>query len=53
MYQNNKIALLAVDEAHCALEWGHDFRPEYLNISQFREKIPYVPLMVRFSLLEN
>ena len=33
------IALLAVDEAHCISEWGHDFRPDYSRISEFRELI--------------
>lgn len=34
-----KISLLAVDEAHCISEWGHDFRPDYLQIAKFREII--------------
>lgn len=34
--QRQKIALLAVDEAHCISEWGHDFRPDYLNIAGWR-----------------
>lgn len=33
------ISLLAVDEAHCISEWGHDFRPDYLHIAKFREII--------------
>lgn len=40
-----KIALLVVDEAHCVSEWGHDFRPPYLRIPQFREIINKVPLI--------
>ena len=32
-----KVSLLAVDEAHCISEWGHDFRPDYSRISEFRE----------------
>lgn len=34
--QRQKISLLAVDEAHCISEWGHDFRPDYLHIAKFR-----------------
>ncbi len=34
--QHQEISLLAVDEAHCISEWGHDFRPDYLHIAQFR-----------------
>ena len=34
-----KIQLLAVDEAHCISEWGHDFRPDYARIGQFRERL--------------
>jgi ATP-dependent DNA helicase RecQ len=34
--QNQKTSLLAVDEAHCISEWGHDFRPDYLHIAQIR-----------------
>ena len=33
------ISLLAVDEAHCISEWGHDFRPDYFHIAKFREII--------------
>ena len=39
------VNLLAIDEAHCISEWGHDFRPEYRRLAELREQFPEVPLM--------
>lgn len=39
------IQLLAIDEAHCVSQWGHDFRPAYRKISSFREIHPSVPVI--------
>ncbi len=43
--QRWKVNLIAVDEAHCISEWGHDFRPEYRQLSQLRPLFPGVPMM--------
>lgn len=39
------LGLVAVDEAHCVSQWGHDFRPEYLRIGELRRQFPKVPFI--------
>jgi ATP-dependent DNA helicase RecQ len=45
LLERGRIALFAIDEAHCVSQWGHDFRPDYLGLSVLRERFPGVPLV--------
>ena len=46
---NTRIDLVAVDESHCVLQWGHDFRPGYLRIGEFIAGLPARPVVAAFT----
>jgi ATP-dependent DNA helicase RecQ len=43
LLDRGRISLFAIDEAHCVAQWGHDFRPDYLELSRLHERWPTVP----------
>jgi ATP-dependent DNA helicase RecQ len=43
--QSLEVSLIAIDEAHCISEWGHDFRPDYRNLKALRQNFPSVPVI--------
>lgn len=45
IYRQGELARIAIDEAHCISEWGHDFRPAYCHLSHFRSAYPSVPIL--------
>lgn len=47
--QHIKIPLVAIDEAHCVSQWGQDFRPSYLKITQFVKSLPERPVLAAFT----
>ena len=49
LMQEQNIALVAVDEAHCISQWGQDFRPSYLKITEFVDHLPRRPVLSAFT----
>ena len=45
LLRTTELSLFAVDEAHCISQWGHDFRPEYLQLSRLTSEFPNVPVV--------
>ncbi|GAB3598317.1 DNA helicase RecQ [Microbacterium tumbae] len=45
LLQRGKLSVIAIDEAHCVSQWGHDFRPDYLSLGDLGERFPGVPRM--------
>ena len=45
LQQNVRVSLIAIDEAHCISQWGHDFRPEYTQLGCLRNAFPSAPIL--------
>lgn len=45
LYEQNMLALIAIDESHCVSNWGHNFRPDYIKLNCIRENAPNIPIL--------
>lgn len=45
LHRRRKLARIVIDEAHCVSQWGHDFRPDYKLLGEFRQEFPGVPVI--------
>ena len=53
LVQNIDCPLVAIEEAHCISEWGHDFRPEYMRIGEFIQDVPQAAILACTATLRH